>query len=282
MRKTIFLFCLVFSQALSAMTGDSTSYLTVKDTIFLDIGPYQEKIFHHRFEKGQTLYSLARFYGLHLLELYQYNPGLNEKTVELGMDIRVPIPNMAIKRYKGDNFDHNQHVPVCYVVKKGDSLYGIAKRVFRMPVDTVMNRNQLADYTLSIGQVLQLGWMSMEGIPSRMYTGPVGPGWHKSNAYRMQFFNSSQVKRIYEQQGAASWQKGKQQSALFALHRTAPLHSIIAVTNPMTNRTVYAKVMGRIPPSQYDDNVIVVLSSQIVSMLRAKDNRFFVQLKYYR
>ena len=282
MRKTIFLFLLLLSLKLAATTGDSLSYLTAQDTIFLNIGPYQEKIFNHRFEKGQTLYSLARFYGLHVMELYDYNPGLNERTVKLGMDIRVPIPNMAIKRYKNDAFDEGRHVPVCYMVKKGDSLYGIAKRVFRMPVDTLMRRNQMTSASLRVGQVLQLGWMSVDGIPMRTNRGPVGPGWHKSNAYRMRFFNSSQVKRMYEQHGAASWQKGKQQSALFALHRTAPLNSIIAVTNPMTRRTVYAKVMGRIPPSQYDDNVIVVLSSQVVTMLKAKDDRFYVQLKHFR
>lgn len=282
MRKLILLALLLLHFGLSAMTGDSTRYLTDKDTIFLQIGLYQEKTFHHTLEKGQTLYSLAKFYGLHVYELFQYNPGLTEKNVKLGSEVTVPIPNVAIKRYKTEYFDPSTHVPICYKVQKGDNMFKLAKRLLRMPIDSLMKRNQMESPVLKVGQVLQLGWMSMEGIPKRVNRGPVGPGWHKSNAYRNRFYNSAQVKRVYEQTGAASWQKGKQQSALFALHRTAPLHSYIAVTNPMTRRTVYAKVMGRIPPSQYDNNVVVVLSSQVVSMLRAKDKRFYVQLKHFR
>jgi hypothetical protein len=58
-------------------TGDSLNYLNFKDTIFITIGNYQEKIFEHHIAPKQTLYSLAKFYGLSLTEVYYYNPELN-------------------------------------------------------------------------------------------------------------------------------------------------------------------------------------------------------------
>jgi hypothetical protein len=64
-------------------TGDSLYYLLPTDTVILSIEQYGEKIFTHRLEKKQTLYSLAHFYGLSVEELYYYNPGLKETSAKL-------------------------------------------------------------------------------------------------------------------------------------------------------------------------------------------------------
>lgn len=284
MRKYLLVFTLLFPFMLQAdYTGDSLQYLTTKDTIFLELGPYQEKIFEHYIEPRQTLFSLAKFYGLRLEELYFHNPNLQENVISPGQMIRVPIPRKAIKRYRNPDFDRAKHIPVCYVIKKGDTMYNISKRVFEMPVDTIMIRNQLTDFTLSPGQVLQIGWMSLEGIPAhfrRNYTHPV---WKRNQTLKYRYLRQKQTKTERLERGVAYWQKNtKSGNELYALHRYAPINSIIAVTNPMKNRTVYVKVIGKMPSSVYGDNVVVVLSSKAANMLGAKDARFFVKVKYLR
>ena len=72
----------------------------------------------------------------------------------------------------------------------------------------------------------------------------------------------------------------KNDTDLYALHRYAPVNSVIAVTNPMKKRTVYVKVIGRMPDTVYSDNIIVVVSSTAASMLGAKDAKFYVQVRY--
>ncbi|MFM9948035.1 MAG: peptidoglycan-binding protein, partial [Saprospiraceae bacterium] len=57
-------------------------------------------------------------------------------------------------------------------------------------------------------------------------------------------------------------------------------NSIVSVTNPMSKRTVHAKVVGRIPDSAYGDDIIIVLSPLAAKMLNARDPRFFVRVKY--
>ena len=45
-----------------ASWGDSTKYLTLKDTLFITLDEKSnEKIYQHKIIKGQNLYSLARF-----------------------------------------------------------------------------------------------------------------------------------------------------------------------------------------------------------------------------
>ncbi|MEL6863291.1 MAG: LysM peptidoglycan-binding domain-containing protein [Bacteroidota bacterium] len=282
MRKFVVLFLLLVP-ALAFCTGDSLRYLTPKDTIFLQLDLFQEKIFEHRLEKGQTLYSLARFYGLSMEELYYFNPEVQEQNIPIGQVLRIPIPNRSIIRYKGAEFEENKHIPICYIVKPGDSLYGISKRIFKMPIDSMANRNNMPSYELSIGQVLQIGWMNIDGIPSKYRKNRLSPQWRKSVQLRGTYTQQAGGKREFQEQGVAYWQKdGKQKTDLYALHRKAPLNSVIAISNPMKKRTVYAKVIGRIPESVYGDEVKVVISSRTAKLLGARDARFFVKLKYLR
>ena len=96
MKNYLALLLLFLSGGSVVMTGDSTRYLLPEDTIFLQIGKYQHKIFEHEIEKGQTLYSLAKFYGLSIDELYLYNPQLLDRVLSPYEKVSIPIPNRAI------------------------------------------------------------------------------------------------------------------------------------------------------------------------------------------
>lgn len=261
-------------------TGDSLRYLLPKDTIFLTIEAGEVKFFEHRLERKQTLYSLAKFYGLSVEELYFYNPGLKDKPISVGQFIRVPIPNGAIKRYKDKNFAKWKHAPIYYTVKKGDTMFRIAKVHFRMPVDTLLARNSLPNYNLSPGQLIHIGWMEIAGVPEKLHEGG-DPNSRRNAALEYLYSKEGKNRKIATHQGVAFWQKNSRDDLdLYALHRVAPINSIVSVTNPMSKRTVHAKVVGRIPDSAYGDDIIVVLSPLAAKMLNARDPRFFVRVKY--
>lgn len=263
-------------------TGDSTHYLTLKDTIFISIDGTGEKIFEHKFERKQTLFSLGQFYGLSLEELYFYNPGLKEGIISPGDKVLVPIPNRAIIRYKASSFKTWKHVPVYYVVKKGDTMFRIAKVHFRMPVDSVLQRNNLQSETLKVGQCLLMGWMSIDGVPEELRDEVGNPLTRKNNALYKVYVREQGDRKLKEHQGVAYWQKdSKEDSDLYALHREARNNGIIAVTNPMNNSTIYVKVIGKIPDTAYGNDVVVVLSPMAAKALGARDPRFFVKVKYY-
>ncbi|MEO1626448.1 MAG: LysM peptidoglycan-binding domain-containing protein [Bacteroidota bacterium] len=283
--KLSFLFLLLYfvQSPTVCATGDSSQYLTLKDTIFLRLGPMKEKFFFHNIAPKQTLYSMARFYGMDLKELYYNNPGLGDQTLTIGHPIKIPIPNRAILRYQNEDFDSLKNIPICYVVQRGDNLFAIAKRVFRMPVDTIVARNELTDYNLHIGQVLLLGWMSIDGIPRKTRAKSIPPEWRRSYQLQQRFMAQSMNKKIWKEHGVAFWNKNsKANTDLYALHRQAPINSIIGVTNPMNNRTVFVKVIGRVPSNVYTENVKVVLSSRAVKLLGARDTRFFIRLEYLK
>ncbi len=274
---------LLITSSCYAMTGDSLNYLTTNDTIFLHSNFFKEKIFIHEMEVNQTLFSLARFYGLTVEQLYYYNNNLRAGNIDPGSKVRVPIPNRAIHRYIARNVNPREFIPVYYIAKKGDTMFRIAKVLFRMEIEEMMARNGLETTTIHVGQLLHVGWMNINGIPPDYRFVPQGPLYKKNRAMRSVFEKEAQYKSQHQGQGVAAWKPdGDKNSDFYALHNNAALNSTIAITNPMSRRTCYAKVIGRIPITTYDPKVKVVLSPLAAKFLGAKDPRFFVKLRYLR
>lgn len=262
-----------------AATGDSTKYLTAKDTLFITLDETTgEKIFEHRIAAKQTLYSLARFYGLNEEELYPYNPKLKSNKVGIGQIVRVPIPNASIRRFKNANFKQWKYAPIMFLVKKGDNLYKISQKLFHMPIDSVVKWNRLPNATIKPGQLLHVGWMSLDGVPDTIRQVRKGTVDVRSKMLGSHF---EKQKKSVEERGAASWNaKGNSKTDLYCLHRTAKVGSIIAVTSTMNNRTAYAKVIGKIPQNAYGTETVLIVAPSVAKLLGAKDEKFFVKIRY--
>jgi LysM repeat protein len=261
-------------------TGDSTKYLTQKDTLFMTLDDNSgEKIIEHKIVKGQTLYSLARFYGMNEEQLFPYNPSLKSNKVSIGQVIRIPIPNIAIKRFKGENFKRWKFVPLLFVVKQKDNLYKIAKRVFHMSPDSVMAWNGLSGDVIAPGQRLLVGWVSISGLPDTIRNNIAKPKLDVQKQELSKKFDKQ--KNTVEMRGAAFWQtKGNSTTDYYCLHRTAKTGTIIAVTNGTNAKTAFAKVIGKIPENAYSKEVIMIVAPSVAKALGAKDEKFFVKIKY--
>lgn len=264
------------------IASDSINYLSPNDTIFISTDYDNQKVFKHRVAPGQTLYSLAKFYGFTLDELYYYNPQNAGGKYEVGSQITIPIPNRSIIRYRPKDYSPQSYIPVYYQVKRGETLFHIAHRVFKLPIDTIMYRNNLLTPTLSINQKLKIGWMSIEGIPDsyRQFRGH--PQWKKSHEFKKRYILSKKQKKEYQRKGAAVFiNNAKGTSDLFVMHRKAPIGSILQITNPMKQRTVYAKVVAKIPYS-YDAKIEVVVSPKVGKLLGVRDKKFYAKTKYLK
>jgi rare lipoprotein A (peptidoglycan hydrolase) len=68
---------------------------------------------------------------------------------------------------------------------------------------------------------------------------------------------------------------------MLALHKTAPLGSLILVKNKATGRQVTAKVIGKLPDTGNNENVLIRLSPAAFYKLNPKDIRISAEVTYY-
>ena len=67
-----------------------------------------------------------------------------------------------------------------------------------------------------------------------------------------------------------------------ALHRTAPVGTIMKVRNEMNNREVFVRVMGKLPDTALNDKLVIKISKSAYDRLGAIDPRFRVEVTYYK
>ena len=278
MRKLIIILLTINSMNLFAQ-----EYMSNKDSIKVIVNEFQEKLILHTFAEKQTVFSLAKFYGLKINELYYYNPEISNKEPKVGQTIKVPIPNRALVRERDKIFLQKAYAPVFYQVQKGEGLKKIAEGYFNMKVDTLKKRNKLTTDNLKLGQKVLIGWISTKGISADMRT-VKGPTLLRTlYGLKVQHQTESIGKSLVTKRGTAFWQKNsKIGGELYALHRDCPLNTVIAIHNPMKNKTIYAKVIGRIPEGSYDNSVEVIVSPKVAKILGALDPKFFVKIRYYK
>jgi LysM repeat protein len=67
-----------------------------------------------------------------------------------------------------------------------------------------------------------------------------------------------------------------------ALHRTAPVGTILKVKNEMNNREVFVRVMGKLPDTALTSKLVIRISKSAYDRLGAIDPRFRVEVTYYK
>lgn len=95
-------------------------------------------------KKGDNLYNIAKKYNTTVDEIKRYN-NLNNNNLSIGQKIKIPC------NVNNDNTNLPKYTS--YTVKRGDSLYSIAKE-FDTTVDKLKKDNNLTNDNLSIGQTL--------------------------------------------------------------------------------------------------------------------------------
>ena len=191
----------------------------------------------------------------------------------------------------------NNAPPMQYKVSQGETLYAISKR-FNMTVDDLQKLNNLPSNNIQPGQILMVRSGAAETSQPATTNIPVVaqqsqmPVAKRDSTAMVPVRDSSNTEKhngstrfgLYEknEKGVATWidDTSLDPTKKLVLHRTAPIGTVIKITNPMTNRTTFAKVVGRFTDTEATKDVIVVMTKNVADSLGALDKRFHVSISY--
>jgi LysM repeat protein len=219
-----------------------------------------------------------------------------------------------------NNFNNTKFIPIYYTVKPKETLYRISKVYCQEAVNDMMVRNNLTSKDLDIGQKLIIGWLALDNKTvndishsNQTVVGVVKPEVKSIKEETVSNVTSSSSNQTYnegnivvgtdvsimdeviaidsietlspvvdfkKETGIAMWKQSSKGHSKFALHQTAKLNSEIELYNPLVQRTVKAKVIGRIPKGAYNEDVSVIISPATAVSLGALDHRFKVTMTY--
>ena len=271
-----------------------------------------KKVILHKLNPKDNYYSIGRRYNVNPKAIIKYNK--NTK-MTIGNIIKVPTerpfqeqaptitktvpvhqnkpvvqpPAIQPQQQTPPANNSNDGTPTQYKVSAGETLFAIAKR-FNTTVEDIVNLNGLKSNDIHPGQILQVKsntppppapvQPAETTVATRDSTMPVSSqdssnADHRMNANRYGIFEK-------DEKGVATWMddEGLDPNKKLVLHRTAPIGTVIKITNVMTNRTTFAKVVGRFTDTEQTKDVIIVMTKNVAEALGALDKRFQVNLSY--
>lgn len=115
-------------------------------------GTTQEQI--HIVQKGETLYSIGRTYGIKPEEIARFNGISLNSPIKIGQKLRIPSRS-GVSSFAGNTREEKQKT-ISYRVERGDTLYSLARR-HDTTVDAIRKLNNMSPQAiLREGMVLLL------------------------------------------------------------------------------------------------------------------------------
>jgi LysM repeat protein len=271
-----------------------------------------KKVILHKLDPKDNYYSIGRRYNVKPGDIIKFN---NNAPLKIGGIIKVPTDRSFVETTKPTIVKKQadttpalttpvatQQQPVkqpaqsaantsgatqTYKVSAGETLYAIAKR-FNSTVEDITKLNNLTSTTVSPGQVLQVKSGTAD-VPSPVASTPViatrdstnpptngiDSAERKMNANRYGLFEKNE-------KGVATWidDTSLDPAKKLVLHRTAPIGTVIKITNPMTSKTTFAKVVGRFSDNETTKDVILIMTKNVAESIGALDKRIHVTISY--
>ncbi|WP_353139260.1 LysM peptidoglycan-binding domain-containing protein [Pseudopedobacter sp.] len=299
---------LIFTFSILSYAASASS---LKDSIGIE-NLSGKKIILHKIEPKETYYSISRKYNIPPRKIMDFN---NNISLGIGAVIKIPTEqdfsttkppvvfgnkSNAGRATQQESAKTGSKQETTHVVQAKETLYGIASK-YNMRVDDLKLLNNLTGNNLSVGQTLKVLVNESVSLKPEVVTNSQGKPEIVKNTppvqetpNRIRYIDSTDsgdninIQRnrygITEknEKGVAVYINDENlgNTKSYALHSIAPIGTIVKITNPMTNRSVFAKVVGKYTENETTKDVIIVINKAVADALGALDKRFLVNITY--
>jgi len=206
----------------------------------------------HKVEPKQTLYSISRMHGVTVDNLKAWNK-LASNDIEIGAELIV-----------GKGAVPNASKPI-YVPEVDDE---VEKPVATTPASktTATAKNTPATTTPAKVEVTTVNEPATTVTEREEEAGTTE--------------TAAGVKKVIENGMAEMIDPKADTNKYLALHKSAPVGTIMQVKNQMNGQVVYVRVIGKLPETGSNNNVVVRVSKKAYQKLGAVDQKFRVEVSY--
>ncbi|MES2730320.1 MAG: LysM peptidoglycan-binding domain-containing protein [Bacteroidota bacterium] len=208
----------------------------------------------HTVAPGQTLNAISKMYKVSLIDLRKWN-NLSMDTLNVGQELVVQGKATTATTYTTEE-PAAMEEPVSPKAKEKEAELEKAPLPVEKPEVIVAKTEKEKKEESKIAE--------MGSIAPTSNVVPLPGGYTKT-----------------QQIGLAELIEGTQANEKYlALHRTAPVGTIIQVKNLMNDLSVFVKVIGKLPDTGANDKIVIKISSKAFERLAAVDKKFRVEVSY--
>lgn len=259
---------------------------SVNDSLVVDGKSYTL----HKVAQGETLYSVCNRYKVDMTEVTVINKmGGNGYSLSTGEMLMIPLYAKKPTLVDTKSLKVSDDGYITHLVKQGETLYSICRSYNGVTVPMLREKNNLESDALKINQKLL--------IPQEINVKAAYKDVKKEGAVvkEISTADKEQVVAMEKQftgtekssetlditRGVATWISGNNDQNMknyYALHKYAPIGTLIKVRNLMNNRTAFVKVIGKLPDTEEYKSIAIKVSGAAAYDLQVLDNKFLVEM----
>ena len=247
----------------------------------------------HKVEAKESYYSIARKYNVSPQTVIQFN---SNRSLQIGTIIRVPTerPFKELNSIKPQAAGQAKLAVIEYKVGPREYL-GLIARKFNTTIEDLKTLNNLTSNTLAIGQVIKVPYgtapqeqlappppapIDTPAVNSRNQPTQIDSSRNASD--RLKLPPARYGLREVNEHGPAIWiaDENLDGTKMLALHLTAPIGTVVKITNPMTGKSTFAKIVGKFTQNESTKDVIIVVTKAAADLIGVMDKRFQAILVY--
>ncbi|PVH23986.1 LysM peptidoglycan-binding domain-containing protein [Sphingobacterium corticibacter] len=235
----------------------------------------------HQIKAKETYYALSRIYSIPVNDIMAAN---NKKSLRVGDTVRIPsmitVERQPLRTTTTTPVVSPEDILTDYKVGSKETLYAIAKK-FQTNVEDIKRLNNLTSDNLKEGQILRI---PDGNLPPEPVAAPEPPAAiEKIDDVPVRNIQAGRYGvRETSEKGIAVWMENLEtkNNSNLALHKTAPVGTILKITNPISKSVTYAKVVGKFSENTETQDAIVVVSKSAAAYIGAIDKRFLIEITY--
>ena len=230
----------------------------------------------HIVKEGETLFKIARKYSLNVDSLKIWNH-LSTDVVKTGQRLKLGSPSSSASKTPEGGVVKKKKVSE---VSSPDSS-GVLKK-FNEPLNSKSVKAAVKDETDS-AKMKKVDAAEHKQVPPVDSTKIIKTASAvKTPAKKTNPPVPGKGRKEVTESGVAAWIRDDDinPNKYYALHRTAPIGTIIKVTNKMNKKYVFVKVVGSLPDTGDNTDLVIKISKASAEKLGVRDSRFQSELNY--
>jgi len=221
----------------------------------------------HKVKRNQTLFSIAKEYKVSVNDIKKWNNLTAANSLKLGQDL-------VIKTREDIAPEPKKVTPVVVETKE----IAPQKEVVTTPAPVKITKPQMAGNTEPDEPVTAESTAPV--IALKEPQAQPETDLNKVKVTTSTAVNASGYSKITETGLAELMGETVESNKFLALHKTAPIGTLIQVKNPMTDVAIFVRIIGKLPDNSANDKIIIKVTKKVRERIGALNNRFPVEISY--
>ena len=243
----------------------------------------------HTVASGESLYMIGQKYNVAVNDIKKWN-NLRGSSLSIGQKLTIYISaGIAAEINKQKEVMQTSGKKI-HVVSSGETLYSITNK-YNISQSDLKEWNHLESNTISVGQELIIGYL--EGNDQQVVivqdieienkdTDEVQVQTIAIPEQEMQKAETTGDFKKVTEKGIAQVIEGSESTSKYlALHRNAAIGTIMQIKNEMNDLNVFVRVIGKIPATDDNRNILIKISKVAYDRLGVIDDQFPVEITYH-